>query len=480
MLDGDGFNYLGTIDDVAVRHPWRFKLDETRLTHSLLTQLLDGRPVLLNEGYLVHHPIARQALLDRDSLLWELIDAGFVQVLTRAGAERRLDEVPPALARTIDSFSHLVNDEIPGVRWAALRDSLRDADHSLRERGLLRDWPGYESGSGFLAFAQDLRAAGARPRSLGMGNAVTAPALDDFLDRFIAEMQRDPVAPRDRWERVARRRARLSPHVADGPAFLNAMMNFATEMYHYNMGVMLSAHYRVPVSVETQASAAFDDLLVRPQVLVDELPAYPRLRAPRVLATVDPKRLVSIIRPGSPSALARAEWVARRRAWEQRATQGLPADPAALADLREAGRAYTAALGRLLGQRVRYEGVEEIFTTVVDEGAQGVGGWLLAAGAGSAAAAAAASFGIPTAGIAAAGAVAGGYVVGKLAQRAGGAVTRKFSVRLLEQQIMPPEWVQRSQAALNRIKWRRTASSIDIDGRLATAMAARMTPYAPR
>ena len=317
-MDTQGYNYLGTIDDVAVRHPWRFKLTESALNHSLITQLLDGRPVLLNDGYLVHHPLARQAVLDRNSLLWELMRVGFVRVMSRGGDDYTLAEMPYRMSK-VQSFFDLVHDQVKDVRWKELRAALEETDQELRARGHLIQWPAFESGSGFQAFAQRILDRDSSPRSLGMGRHVRHEVLREFLQRYLVKIASDPVGPRDTWEKLAQRMSKQEGKTEDAKAFVTSLMNFATETYHYNMGVMLSAHYKVPVSVETQTSPAFDDLMVRPDILVDELPYYPRLHAPRVLTTVDPKRLASIVaETGSKLYTHRSAWIVRRNKWEQR------------------------------------------------------------------------------------------------------------------------------------------------------------------
>lgn len=484
MNSTEGFNYLGTIDDVAVRFPWRFKLTESALNHSLITQLIDGRPVLLNDGYLVQHAIARQAVLDQDSLLWELMRVGFVRVMARGGDRYTLAQMPEKMQK-VRSFFDLVHGQIPGVDWPELRNALTDADALLRPRGYLVDWPAYESGSGFAAFARRIRARGSHPRSLGMGRAVTPEVLHEFLDRFVDRIAHDPVGPRDTWEKLAIRMARQSSKVNDSEAFVRSLMNFATETYHYNMGLMLAAHYKVPVSVETQTSPAFDDLLIRPDVMVDELPAVPRLNAPRVLATVDPKRLASIVAdPGSKLFEARADWIARRGAWERRRAAESGADKARaraeLADLKESGKAYAVLLTALVGKHVKYEQAEGMFHTVVGavvkEGGQGVG---TSVGATVVVAGAAAAAGVPPLGVAAAG-VAAGYVVSVAQKKLLGGVVRKFRVKLLEKQFIQPEWLERSRRVVARINARRSPSSIDLEPGMAHEIVRDLKPFVPR
>lgn len=478
----EGFNYLGTIDDVAVRFPWRFKLTESALNHSLITQLVDGRPVLLNDGYLVHHAIARQSVIDQQSLLWELMRVGFVRIMARGGDRFTLAEMPEQMQK-VRSFFDLVHGQIPGVDWPALRSALTDADALLRPKGYLVDWPAYESASGFAAFARRIRARGSQPRSLGMGGSVRPEVLHEFLDRFVDKIAQDPVGPRDTWEKLAIRMARLPAKVNDSAAFVRSLMNFATETYHYNMGVMLAAQYKVPVSVETQTSPAFDDLLIRPDVLVDELPAVPRLNAPRVLATVDPKRLASIVAdPGSKLFEARGDWIARRGAWERRRAAVSVAEKARaraeLADLKESGKAYAALLTALVGKHVKYEQTEGMFHTVVGAAVK-EGGTGLSAAAGMTAAAAAAVVGAPAAGIAVAG-VAAGYVVSVAQKKLLGGVVRKFRVKLLEKQFIQPEWVERSRRVVARINARRSPSSIDLEPGMAEEIVRELKPFVPR
>lgn len=482
--DATGFNYLGTIDDVAVRYPWRFKLTESALNHSLLTQVIDGRPVLLNDGYLVQHAIARQAVTDRQSLLWELMRVGYVRVMSRGGGRYGLAEMPERMAK-IGSFDDLVHDRIPGVDWRTLRKDLDDVDRLLRGRGHLLDWPAFESASGFQAFARRVLDRGSHPRSLGMGRHVRPEVLTDFLQRFIEEIEKDPVGPRDTWEKLARRLANQPGVTDDAQAFVRVLMNFATETYHYNMGVMLGAHYGVPVSVETQTSAAFDDLLVRPDVLVDEIPVVPRLNVPRALLAADPMRLAHIVGERD-SALhrARADWIARRLAWEAAHAPGSAARPggelqrAMQADLREAGQAYARALSTLLGKHVKYEHGEGIFHTVVGAAVK-EGGNLLATTVGLSAAGTAVALGVPAPAAAVVG-VAAGYVVSQGQKKLLGGVVRKFRVRVLESQLLQPEWLQRSRQVVAGINARRTPSSIDLEPQAVADIARQLRPYEAR
>jgi hypothetical protein len=481
-MDTEGFNYLGTIDDVAVRFPWRFKLTESALNHALLTQLIDGRPVLLNDGYLVQHKLAREAVMDQQSLLWELMRVGFVRVMARGGDLYTLDEMPAQMSK-IRSFFDLIHDQVAGVKWLDLRKALAEVDGRLRAQNHLVNWPAFESGSGFRLFAQRMLDQQSQPRSLGLGRHIRSAILAEFLKRFVEKVSEDPVGPRDTWEHLAKRMSREDGKTSDANAFVNGLMNLATETYHYNMGIMLTAQYGVPVSVETQTSPAFDDLLIRPDIVADEIITVPRLRAPRVLTTVDPRRLASIVAERDSAVFrARSAWMARRNAWEQRHAQGRTVDAARkqaeLADLKEAGKAYASALTALVGKHLKYEHTEGMFNTIIGAVAS-EGSNKLAKATGLAAAAAAATVGLPPLGVAVAG-VAAGYVVSHSQKKLLGGVVRKFRVKVFEHQVIPPEWIERSRRVVAQIIARRSPSSIDIDSSVAAAFATQLKPYVPR
>ena len=97
---------------------------------------------------------------------------------------------------------------------------------------------------------------------MGLGSHVKTKVLREFLCRFIERLQQDKSGPRDYWERLAKQFAANPDYTAKPEKFVLSLMNLVNEMYHYNFGIMLAAETDVSVSVETQTSAAFDDLLV--------------------------------------------------------------------------------------------------------------------------------------------------------------------------------------------------------------------------
>ena len=466
----EGFTYLGTIDDMVVKYPWRFKVTEKSLNHSLAIHLLDGHPILINDGYLVQHPLGRAALLDKESLLWELIKVGFVNVMARGARRYGLAEMPLRMSKEgIKSYQWIIDDQVPGVSWKDLRASLELLDDTLRKSNHLRDWPAYDAGSGFRALAETMRTKGSSAQTLGLARHVRSGVIPGFLDEFIEGMNNDPRAPRSRWERLVMRYAKNPDSTSRPKEFTRAMMTLANEMYHYNMGVMLAAEHDGPVAVETQTSAAFDDLLVTKNTLLDE-PEVHRLHVPLALTSVDPLRLVKVLEPGTKVFAARQQWLTQRRAAES-STQ--PLTTSQRQQLRETGKHYATELSKLFGTKVRYDETEGLFGYAVGLLVKGNVATPLVA----AATAGAASIG--AAGPAAAGAVAvaTGFVVYRTQKALLGGITKKFKISLLKGQLMPPALIERSARIIRRIKGGQVPTSIEIARPMALALTAKMTRF---
>jgi len=470
-----GLNFLGTIDDMVVRYPWKFKLTRSKLDAALVTQLIDGRPIVLNDGYLVNHPLARAALLDRKSLLWELMRIGYVRVLARGGRQYTLDEMPVRMAPTIKSFQDLVDDKVDGVKWSALKAALAKTDQHLRKQGHLLEWPPYDAGSGFRVLAERLRDRHSTAHSLGIGHSVGTPVFKDFLAEFIARMESDTRGARDFWEGLARKFSMFIGNESKRKEFVHALMRLGNEMYHYNMGIMLAAHHDVRVSVETQTSAAFDDLLVSQNVYLDELNRYPKLNVPQVITTVHPTVLASILDPDREVFKARREWMEQRGHWEDAHGALYENDASQVSDVvsrnaNDAGRRYARELSRMLGEQVKYDKGEGLFSYAVGAAFKASTAKVAVGGA----ALAATYMSGPVAGVAT---FVAGFMVATGQKKMLSSVTKKFKVVLLDKQIVPPEVVQRSARTIERIKARKVPSAIDIDPRSAELLAARMARF---
>jgi len=455
------FSYMGIVDDVVLRYPWNFKITKKRLEHSLAVQIITGSPILINDGYFVLHPIVQESIQDKNSLIWQMIKTGYLRIMARGFGKFGLDEMPIRMAT--DGKVRSFQDLIERPEWRQIQESLREVDYYLSPLGHIQPWPTIDSSSGFLLFAEKLLHESSS-ESVGISDVVKNQIFSDFLRMFVDRLSSDMRAPRTLWENLAVSLADNSDVTSKPKQFVRALMNLANEIYHYNMGVMLSADLGVTVSVETQASPAFDDLLVTPEVIVEEIPSFPQIHVPRVILTATPSKLVEILEPNRPVFSARQRWLDYLEK-RQDSTQ---------IQLRDAGHEYAHLLAEHLGTHVNYNESEGFVNFAVGKLTElprdAIVGLATSAGAGV-------GFitGIPKLG--AISAVATGYMFTRLQTNMLGSVTKKFKIIALKNQIIPPDLLLSSQKAISKIISRRVPSAIEIDLSKARIMASRMRRF---
>ena len=442
----DGFNYLGTIDDVVLRYPWQFEMTKDRLEYSLIVQLINGRPVLLNDGYLLQHEVAVEAINNEESLLAILIEKGFVRVLARGFNSFGLHEMPERMKDHIPTMNALVNSPL----WSELKPKVERFDRLLRDGGNYLGWPAFDLGSGFVELTKRLKERKSTPSSLGLGRIMTSNAFNTFIDEFLSLTANDKRGVRSRWEFLAKKHADNPLYTNDPQGYVRALMNLANEMYHYNFGILLSAELEVPVSVETQTSAAFDDLLVTKDILVSEIPGLPRLRVPKIIRRVSPRKLAEVLDPETDLGKARARWMELKYDFETSNFVGQDNRT----EINAAAKEYCKRLGASFGEHIKYQETEGFIKYMFGEAVAPLslfglshfshGGW--------------------PADIA--GFVAG-FGINRLQDWGAGIVTQKFRVGLFERQILPPRLIQESERAMSKIKLRRSPSSLLLDKILA-------------
>ncbi len=468
--------YVGTLDDAVQRYPWKFRLDERQLDHLLTVELIHGNPLLLNDGYLLLHPLCRAALKNEDGLLWHLIRAGFVRVMHRGGDAFGLHELPSKMAPKVSSFARMLGGSVDDISWSELRPRVERLDQLLRNNGHLIPWPGYDATSGFLALTRHLCERRITAGHLGIARGTIENAPSEFLRRVVDCISENPYAARTQWEQLAKRYANSPKYTKRPHQFMRATMNLANEIYHYNMGVLLSAEHDVRVSVQTQVSSAFDDLLAPSQTTVapNELDEVVILRVPPSLASVDAHRLVSILTPGSRLFEARQKWISLRRSWEQ-APQGKRSE--LIIDLNDSTRIYAHELACKFGEYVKHENVESFVEYIVEGGVKGA--WDMFAGmkAKEATVAAMIKAGIdPTLTTAACFMTA--YAVARVNKKMLGHVFRKYRINMVEKGMVNPSKItQKSQQVIQAVTKRGMPSSIEITPKIAEAIKPSLTRF---
>lgn len=259
----DTLVYLGTIDDVVLRHPWPdIAIGPDFLTDTIIDHVLFGAPLLINDGYLVNHPLARADLMAGErSLLLALVRKGFIKVLTRVDDLDALARMPGQMARQgIQTFG----ERIASDEWQRFELILRRLGDELRPLHNTLFWPPVDMGDGFRRLLEnaDYGIASKGFESLGLRTRHRT-AVRRLLFNSAARLAKDSAAARTKFEEMAVEEAKALP-TGDDREFVSDMMGFANEVYHFNFAINLDyavASNGLTVLAETRMSRAFDDLL---------------------------------------------------------------------------------------------------------------------------------------------------------------------------------------------------------------------------
>ncbi|WP_166424458.1 hypothetical protein [Paraglaciecola sp. 20A4] len=290
--------YLGTLDDVVQRYPWKIEMGQQQFNQMLIRKALLGEKVIINDGYLLNHPFARHALLNpTSSPLKALIEANFVQIMSRSGS--LLDVAEKMSAQGVESFQALQKSS----EWPALQTMLKQWEPGLQRIENFIPWPKKHISHGFdnmLCRSRELSVD-----TLGM----TAVSDDDFqrvFDLYTLKNVSDKEATRTRWEQACLQVLSDSP---DAVTKINELMGLACEAYHYNFAVCLSAQFsQRKILVETRYSHAFADLIQLGQPTESELIDIPSIQIPQKLTFDRPQLWKELVDPFSEVAGVQKEY----------------------------------------------------------------------------------------------------------------------------------------------------------------------------
>jgi hypothetical protein len=236
--------YTGLVDDFAQKYGDACIKTRDDLNNHLITAVLTGHPLLINDGHMIMHPAIREAVLNpKSSPLLELAAAGYVKILTRNGGdlETLADQMADQGITSAQEFGtqdSYTKQYLPALRtWM---DHLRKGE----PRDFLRPWPEINTTPVFH------KIAAAAYRSIR--SSLIADKLREDLEvlrRFIGMYESGEQQRRTDWENVAvflRDRGKLSARL-----FLE-LMHAGNEAYQYAWGCALADKSSL-VRVETRA-----------------------------------------------------------------------------------------------------------------------------------------------------------------------------------------------------------------------------------
>lgn len=297
-------SYFGLVDDFAERHGDLAIKSVPNLTQNLIFAVLFDEPLLINDGHVIASAVIRKALSDPEkSPLRKLIEAGFVQILTRNG--RKLGELTQHMADNgIVSAQELLKDR----RHRAFRPILSEWAQTLNKKDLdgeylsFHDWPVYNTSEIFerLALA-------------ALAQAISNAEDETFkrqLLRFGGVFRDSPQRNRTTWEKEVSR-LRREDKLSNG--LDQTLLRIANESYQYSWGCALSAG-PVPVKVFTRTpeflaidhAVAMSDVPRRKKVLV-YAPNF--CHAEKKVKKDDWEALAEVAQPGHKFSDAKHEFI---------------------------------------------------------------------------------------------------------------------------------------------------------------------------
>jgi len=489
-----GFNYLGTVDDrVLATEKWKFEVNEEAFNLSLARQVILGRPVLLNDGYLVLNPICTKQLWDTTSLFYQLLDKDFIKIMARGYKTARpfgIHEMPEKF-QGIESYRRLI--AIP--EWKSYKAKLAKFDERAQKLGYYAPWHRYDTNTGYRAFAEALSKSNNTKGASALGAGVRKTVLRDFLREFIDKVeastgQEGRAGPRDIWTKLVEQYAGMSDRTSAPQLFRSALLRLGNEIYHYNMGVSLCSSFECPISVETQASGLFEDIVSKPAVLVDrpeDLDRIPTLHVPKQVVNLPTSMFVALLDEGTAVGGARMQFLdaqdrlAQAERGVSQALMGdwLGGDPyiTRINALREASNEYAARLAEFFGPKLPLTAREGFLDVAYDltadavvEGAKDASKTVVAAAGATAGAAVAGPAGFVIGGIAA-------YAIARGLAKGTEGLVRRFRIYSNEKILLGSDVFSKMKSLVGLVKNQRIPSALDLDPAVAKTFTDQMKPF---
>jgi hypothetical protein len=260
--------FLGTVDDVVLRHPWGwgFLVTDDFLDRMLAEIAIVGEPTLINDGYLLNSEPLRRSLLISNSPLRQLIRTGQVRILSRQqGGFDLVDMAEEMAAQGIDTFWQLTRKPF----WKEQKEDLRRFSRDADDNGFVTKWPPYDTGFVFEELVRN--SCEQKISNLGISEKFEGSFLE-VAELFFQQMQDDKKRPRDKWEKIV-----IDKYNAANEFDRHAeqeLMRFANQIYHMGFSLSLAAQKDTPVFIESRLSPAFFDWIVKPEIRESEVPTF--------------------------------------------------------------------------------------------------------------------------------------------------------------------------------------------------------------
>ena len=261
--------YAGIFDDSVDRYPWwSVRTDEQYINQQLMHNFIYDRKPLINDGYLITHPVLRKQIIEYDtSLAGSLFRSGNLILYHRGADSLDIAGGLESTAKASGIRSHL--DIIESGEW----DQLGPAINALgKHAGVVkRCWPGRNIGEAFYRLMERVLDSGEAEIGLRYSSKCE---FERVLQNYLMRNGNDTnyTGARGLWTESAIDTVCEKSGAHGYMKRRQELMQIANECYHLAHGVCIqqdeARQEQNQVAVLTGQSGMFNDLIV-PDNLVD-------------------------------------------------------------------------------------------------------------------------------------------------------------------------------------------------------------------
>jgi hypothetical protein len=133
--------YCGLVDDFAKRHDDASIHTLLELNEHLISAVLVGHPLLINDGHIIMHPAIRKAIVTPEaSPLQNLIEAGYIKILSRNKGQ--LENLADQMAQEgITSAQQFGTEDYYKQRYLPALQKCMSSLRRQEDEVFLRPWP---------------------------------------------------------------------------------------------------------------------------------------------------------------------------------------------------------------------------------------------------------------------------------------------------------------------------------------------------
>jgi hypothetical protein len=301
--------YAGVFDDQVYRYPGYFGqsvgADKTKrnefFNELLLRSLYFGRPLAINDGYMLQHPFLTDSVRNRNSFLRVLARNGYVVLLRRNPSEPLSKLTEWAMTHNVGSIAAVPKSQTK-EQWHLLAAHLDDFEREVKlpnqtrggvEIGVKR-WPNRDTAQAFNNTMKALLDADSVPTDLLNEGRFEYERIKHAFNKYV----RDPgsvvrsgkiPAPRTFWERLVKivyREDGDDRHIIQNPMG-KRFMEVANCVYHFNFAATFDAqNERFDISTPAESTAL--NFCLGPQQIDPNRKAIPEVRIPKDLFKANP------------------------------------------------------------------------------------------------------------------------------------------------------------------------------------------------